>query len=296
MKLKHKKIPYLFIAGCAALAVVLYFSISFLMLNGTSASTNIDAINHWAWNDGIGWIDLYYSNNVVVSANDIEGFASSTVGSVSFNCNSTPGGDICSGPSGNWKVSNDGNGNLTGWAWNDTIGWISFDSGTAGSPYAYQVIINPATGMFGGWAWNDAVGWISFNCVDSGSCSSSDYKVQTSWSSTPVIGYLYSSIFDTQVTGGASINSVMWKGQLNGGSVSFQIASSNNSGGPWDYLGPGGTSSSSDVYSGNPDVVIPVSLTFHNNQRYVRYKAIIESDMAQTQTPVIENIIINWGP
>jgi hypothetical protein len=262
-------------------------------LNLTQASTNIDTSSYWAWNDVINWVDFYSTNSVMVYANRVEGYASSSAGYIAFNCNSTPSGNICSGPSGNWKITNDGNGNLSGWAWNDSIGWISFDSTTASSSFPYQVTINSTTGDFSGWAWNDVVGWISFNCIDVGICGTSNYYVKTSWTSAPIAGYLYSSIFDTQVTGGASINSIIWKGSLNGGSVSFQVASSNNSVGPWNYMGPDG--SASTFYTANPNTIIPINLSYHNNQRYVRYKVIIQSDSSQTQTPIINDIIINWG-
>lgn len=290
----NNKITIYFLVGLIFTSVIFYFLFFILISKGVFASTNIDSANHWAWNDIINWTDFYSTDSVMVYASRLEGYASSSAGFISFNCNSTPEGNICSGPAGNWKVSNDGNGNLSGWAWNDGIGWISFDGTTASSSYPYQVSINSSNGTFSGWAWNDIVGWISFNCSDADACGTSNFYVKTSWTSAPISGYLYSSIFDTQVSGGASINSIMWKGQLNGGAVSFQIASSNNSSGPWNYLGPDGSASS--VYTAGPSIVIPINLAYHNDQRYVRYKVIIQSDNSQTRTPAINDIIINWGP
>ncbi len=272
------------------------FCFLFLIFNFVYAVTNIDSINRWAWNDTIGWIDFYSTNNVNVYSTRLEGYASSSVGFIALNCNSTPNGNICSGPAGNWRVSNDGNDNLSGWAYNDNIGWISFSSTTPN----YSVSIDSA-GNFYGWAWNDIIGWISFNCANSGADPESDcnpsYKVKTVWFAQAATGTLISSVFDTRVSAGAAINTIMWQGNRNGGAVKFQIASSDNSAGPWVYYGPNNTSLDSDVYyPADSNTPIAINPTWHNNRRYVRYKVILESNMAQTQSPEINDIIINWSP
>lgn len=278
--------------------LILLFTIYYLLVaNFAFAATNISSSDRYAWNDNIGWIDFYSTNNLNVFYDRLEGYASSSVGDVAFNCNSTPNGDICTGPAGNWKTSNDGSGHLSGWAWNDLIGWISLDSATAGSSYFYQAVINFSTGEFSGWAWNDVAGWISFNCSNTSTCGTLSYKVSTAWNAIPVVSTIISSIFDTNAIGGGSINSITWKGlQLSGTSVKFQVASSNNSSGPWTYIGPGGTSAETDVYSAAPNITMPVNLSHHNNKRYVRYKAYLSSNAAKTETPTVYDIIINWSP
>jgi hypothetical protein len=45
---------------------------------------------------------------------------------------------------------------LTGHAWSENIGWVSF------SGPRYQVTIDEATGAYGGWAWSEHVGWLKF--------------------------------------------------------------------------------------------------------------------------------------
>ena len=319
-QIKNKLRAYLrykYFAGFSIFIFVILIAVCYGIFNFghlTYASTNIDAANHWAWNDVIGWIDFLNPGAVsqpYVYGTRLEGYASSSVGYIALNCNSTPNGNICGGPAGTWNVINNTGGNagvLSGWAWNDAIGWISFSSANTSSTYSYNVSINPADGSFSGWAWNDNIGWLSFNCSNPGVCGSSNYKVQTAWTTAPVTGYLYSSIFDTQVTGGASINSIIWRGQLNGGAVSFQIASSNCSNGAtdppacvtnvgsWNYLGPDGSTSTYYGINSNSGDTIPVNLKFSNNQRYVRYNVRIQSDASQSQTPVVSNVIINWGP
>lgn len=261
------------------------------------AATNIDAIYKYAWNDNIGWIDFYSTGNVNVDATRLTGYASSSVGYIALDCATSPNPPAnCSTDFPNWKISNDANGNLTGWAWNDAIGWISFDSGTAGSSYPYQVSINSSTGDFSGWAWNDNIGWISFNCAQPNICGASDYKVKTLWRTVPAAAELTSSIFDTGVSTGVALNTIMWQGnQPSGASVKFQIASSNSSTGPWSYFGPDG--SNTDYYQPTGDnVPAQINLTYHNNQRYFRYKIFLTSNASQTETPRVDDIIINWSP
>lgn len=288
------------------LAVALFFS---GIIPLALASTNISPGNphHWAWNDNIGWIDFYVTNNVNVYGDRLEGYATSSVGYIALNCNSTPNGNICG--SYTFKVSNDGNGNLTGWAWNDAIGWISFDSATPGSPYAYQVTINTSNGSFSGWAWNDIIGWISFNCNNSGigdTCGVSNYDVKTDWRNQSASADLTSSVFDTGVSAGVTLNSIMWQGNKpSGTNVKFQIASSNCSNGAtnpptcstgsWSYLGPDGSGSTYYTPS-DANVPVPINLAQHNNKRYFRYRIFMESDAGQSASPRVDDVIINWSP
>lgn len=266
------------------------------------ATTNIDSFYAYAWNSVIGWIDFYSTGNVFVYSDRLTGYAASSAGYIALNCDSTPNGNICGGFSGNWKVSNDGDGNLSGWAYNDKIGWISFScqnevaSSTICVNYPhYQVILS--NGDFSGYAWNDRIGWISFNCNDfgAGGCLV-DYRVKTVWTAVPIEGNLISSIYDTEATGGVAINNIMWHGeQPIGTAVKFQIASSNNLNGPWEFKGPDGSSATyyDPVNVGNP---IQINLAHHNNQRYFRYKIYLYTDSTQTKTPQVDNVIINWSP
>jgi hypothetical protein len=156
----------------------------------------IDPINHYAWNgNGWGWIDFNPPAGNVrapVGAGDFYGYAriiglaSQDSGWIALNCQTA---DECTYQ---YKVSSDANGNLSGWAWSEYAGWISFCGDTNGgstwngsrwvcpaSP-TYQVSIVPTTGEFSGWAWSSNMGWISFNCNNSGignTCGTSNYKV-----------------------------------------------------------------------------------------------------------------------
>ncbi len=151
-------------------------------------SVNIDPINHWAYNDIFGWIDFGQTGNSIkipTGAGDLTGVAwGKGAGYVFLNCLST---DNCL--VSNYKVSADKDGNLSGYAWSESMGWISFCGNTGGtngcatSTIAYGVTINTNTGVFTGQAWSEVAGYISFNCITGGSsgtnvCSTSNYKVQ----------------------------------------------------------------------------------------------------------------------
>jgi len=269
------------------------------------AATNISAVptDHWAWNDLIGWIDFYGTDTVIVNSWTLAGYASSSVGDISFDCHTTRSGDICG--TSNYQVTNNGLGDLSGWGWNDTYGWISFCGRTSGgtpdcptTPYSYRVWIDPSTGTFGSsldYAWNDVIGWISFNCTNHGGCGTSNYKVVTSWIATSTSGIAESTTFDTGVVTGAQLNSVLWHGNQPGGtSVRFQFAVSNSPTGPWNFMGPDGTSAS--IYTATIDTSRKLDYTFHNGGRYFRYRVMLVSDQAQTVSPRVDDVIVNWSP
>jgi len=52
--------------------------------------------------------------------------------------------------------------NVSGYAWSENIGWISFNNTSGGGSTSYGVNIDSATGNFSGYAWSENVGWISF--------------------------------------------------------------------------------------------------------------------------------------
>lgn len=281
-----------------------FFAIFFL--RGTAhAATNINAssTSHWAWNDIVGWIDFYNTDSVMVSSQQVTGFASSPAGNIYLSCNGSNDPAGCGAI--NFGVINDGNGNLEGWGWNDAYGWISFCGGQGQSSMCpgsitYQVEISGATGDFSGFAWNDLIGWISFCGGQSTlTCPGSiAYKVNTSWRAAAKTMFLDSSTFDTGVPGGAQLNSVLWQGYLpgDGAAVHFQFSASNSSIGPWNFTGPDGTENSDyGPVSANTSFSL-TNYTLYNNKRYFRYRAVLISNAAQTASPRVDDIIINWSP
>lgn len=294
------------------------------------ADTNIssEATEYFAWDDVVGWWDFYNTNSVVVRGSKIEGYATSTegFGYMSLDCATTPIGSvcdtsiygICNGPGPKQTDGScpnaDAEGILTGFAWNDEVGWISFNcnqsSYEGGSNQCqdsnYRVEIG-SEGYFTGYAWNDLVGWISFNCANHAGCNDSDYKVVTSWRPEPLLGFLESAVFDSSVEGGVVLNNIIWQGTLPANTkVDFQIAVSNNPEGPWEFKGPDGTSDTfygapcelgikGGTGSAPPGEPICVNPEDTKDKRYLRYKVRLESNLLQTETPTINDIILNWS-
>ncbi|MBI4085991.1 MAG: hypothetical protein HY433_01960 [Candidatus Liptonbacteria bacterium] len=283
--------------GIAFLLVVATLNI-FILANVAESATNISATTtaHWAWNDLVGWMDFYNTQSITVGPQNLTGYASSSVGDISLDCHTTRNGDICSQGNGNYQVTNDFIGNLSGWGWNDQYGWISFDcnnnSGCGQSNYRAYI---DGGGNFQNYAWNDAMGWLSFNCDNVGGCAASNFRVLSSWTATTTTGYLDSSTYDTGATNGAQLNSVLWRGNLpSGTAVRFQFATSNASSGPWTFVGADGTSGT--YYNTGPDLSLRLDYTLHNNRRYFRYRVTLVSDYAQQLTPRVDDVIVNWSP
>jgi len=308
-------------------AIVIVFALGVIVVSRVFAATNISATTerHFAWNDVIGWFDFYTNGDVTVKGYKIEGSASSTDGYVSLDCATSPTGNICG--TSNYGVCNgvystssgciaDASGHLSGYAWNDIVGWISFscDNTNGCGTSNYSVVINNS-GDFTGYAWNDIIGWISFNYTNAGAGSSTPYWVNTSWTSTSTIGYVDSATVDTQSVNGATLNSITWYGTKNANGTSdttyvdFQVAVSNSSSGPWTFKGPNGDQTAyysgacSDVGfkggvavtgsdPGKPVCIDPSQVT---DYRYIRYRVRLRSNLLQSDTPRVDKIILNWS-
>ncbi len=173
-------------------------SLTFSPTGATGAA--VSTRYHYAWNDNVGWIDFGYPGSnvrVPIGQGELTGAAYilSDGSWISLNCKTT---NNCS--TSNYKVTSDENGNLSGWAWSESFGWISFSCTTGGSngenicsssQYGVGVATSTITisgqiyqpGEFYGYAWSENIGWISFNCKTGGEnqlniCSTSDYRVQ----------------------------------------------------------------------------------------------------------------------
>ncbi len=302
----------------STLAIALWYVAG---IGSVNAVTNISSVTeeHFAWNDLIGWIDFYTPNTAQVFSKELKGYGSfaSATRFVSLDCATPPPGGNCSQ---SYQIKNNGVGKLSGWAWDDLYGWVSFCGGlsTVNCPgtivYGVSLVPGANTSEFFGYAWNDIIGWISFNSVSGVPV----YKVVTSWVPVYATGTIDSAIFDTGVLGGAQINSILWRGEqicdLSTSScsigVKFQIAASNCANGAtnpptcttgtWQFIGPLGSGTASDAYPlvgpFDPGKSIPVNYVLHNNQRYFRYRATLFSDLGQTVSPRVDGVIVNWSP
>ncbi len=310
-----------------AAAILLVLAFPILFAPRAEASTNISAVatEHFSWNDAIGWMDYYgdgVTQNVNVTGIALSGYASSSIGPISLDCATSPSGNICVSKS-NYGVCNgrsgvhqtngtctggEGDGNLSGYGWNDQVGWISFSCANRGIvPCSQEQVSIDSNGNFTGWAWNDTVGWISFNCSDPGVCGTSTYKVKSTWAPTSTVATLDSQVLDTQITTGATLNSLQWAGlSPNATCVNFQVAGSMTSSGPWTFQGPTGDTTSwygalcsVSIWGGTgcapPSTAICVNPQNLSGYRYFRYRVQLQTNPQGTSSPRIDDVILNWS-
>lgn len=64
--------------------------------------------------------------------------------------------------------------NVSGFAWSENIGWISFNNTSGGGATNYGVSVDLQNGKLSGYAWSEHIGWITFNEADAGAPPSDD--------------------------------------------------------------------------------------------------------------------------
>lgn len=80
--------------------------------------------------------------------------------------------------------------NLSGYAWSDNIGWVSFNCTNNGSCASGDYGVNvDAVGNFSGYAWSDNIGWVSFNSSDVAGCPQSPCSVHLDYNTGAVTGW-----------------------------------------------------------------------------------------------------------
>lgn len=101
-------------------------------------------------------------------------------------------------------------------------------------------------------------------------------------------GELESSTFDTG-TNATNFSSLNWlpTSQEVGATLKFQLATSNDANGPWNYFGPDGTNATFYTVSGS------VISSIHDASRYVRYKAYLDTT-DDKKTPILTSFSVNY--
>jgi len=176
MKEINKKTNFNITANMAHIIfiAILFFCCSFFNCNNAKAAP-IDVAG-WAWSENIGWISFNDLNC------DVDGDETYEGGGEGGGATPAPAGCPIAGAVIPYGVDLDSfSGDLSGYAWSNNIGWISFEpADIVGCPGVCQP--NLAGGVFSGWAralsngggWD---GWISLNCANSGGCAVSNYSV-----------------------------------------------------------------------------------------------------------------------
>lgn len=146
-----------------AVRAAMIFIAFFIFSTNAFATTAgiIDSTYKYGWSNRLGWINFKASGgNVQVSDAALTGYIwSQNYGWI--NLAPAKGG-----------VLNNGEGTLRGQAWGENIGYIDFSG-----------VIIMGDGIFRGYATGTVSGTVSLNClqVDRDTCSSSNFKVATTW-------------------------------------------------------------------------------------------------------------------
>lgn len=132
---------------------------------GATADSTINATHRWSWSSGAGWMNWRTdsTNGVVVGEYFLSGWIySSTCGWIHTGDGSpTNGVNYTNQDAVDYGVNHDGVGNLSGYAWSETSGWINF--GWTNTEAANAPRINLQTGNMSGYAWGGALGWIGLS-------------------------------------------------------------------------------------------------------------------------------------
>lgn len=126
------------------------------------------------------------------------------------------------------------------------------------------------------------------------------YKYTKNTGNMPISGFVISSTVDTNntiITPGAAFNSIIWNGNLNGGKIRLQLATSDSNLGPWVFKGP--YCNTNSYYENDTNIPNKIKCADHNNKRYFRYKIILCSNncvSSGSNNPIVNSVIVNWSP
>jgi len=128
------------------------------------AGTNIDTGNRYAWGENVGWSDWHgdgTSSGVVVGATYLSGsvWFENTGWLILGNGAPANGVHYGNATSSDFGANIDPQGNLSGLAWGENIGWVNFDTSSAGSDRARLDYCSRLRGL----AWGENIGWINLD-------------------------------------------------------------------------------------------------------------------------------------
>ena len=183
-----------------------------------------------------------------------------------------------------------------------TVSNVSSSGMSINSPFASALITQGST-----LAGTNLIGYENITSLASSSVASGNMPSGSTDGYTDLIGFTISSsqyvssgtldstTFDTGVAGGVQLNSVLWQGTQNGGQVQFQLAVSNTSTGPFSFIGSDGTGNTYYTPTG-PNVSKQLDYSLFNNYRYFKVRTFLKSNTAQTQSPIVNDVVVNWSP
>ena len=129
-----------------------------------SAQSNIDPAHKFAWQENVGctnWRDAGDgAQGVEVLSDHIAGFIwCENIGFINVG-RSGPYAPATSQTGSDFGVNVAPDGSLSGYAWGENVGWITFDTSTLGANAARY---DDSTGRFHGYAWGENIGWLNLD-------------------------------------------------------------------------------------------------------------------------------------
>ena len=114
--------------------------------------------HNFIWGESIGWVNLKVTYaDLKIGSNILAGWI--WLENCGWVClgegRPLDGGRYSNRSASDWGVNNDGRGQLSGFAWSEVTGWISFRTG-------HSRVYLDKTGQFYGYAWGENVGWMHF--------------------------------------------------------------------------------------------------------------------------------------
>jgi len=110
------------------------------------------------WGESVGWVNLRTTRaDLTIGSNILAGWIwLENCGCICLGEGHPLDGERYSNRSGfDWGANNDGKGKLSGFAWSEVTGWISFRT-------THSQVYLDETGQFYGYAWGENVGWMHF--------------------------------------------------------------------------------------------------------------------------------------
>ncbi len=135
-------------------------AVGLLSAHVCAAQSTIDLTNKWAWAASASWVNCRVdaTNGAVIGQSVCSGYLyNPNTGWIHLGTGSpTNGVSYGNAATNDYGVNHDGAGNLRGYAWSESVGWIVFEDSGAPS-------VDLQTGVMNGLAWGEAVGWLNFS-------------------------------------------------------------------------------------------------------------------------------------
>ncbi|MBI4068349.1 fibronectin type III domain-containing protein [Candidatus Kaiserbacteria bacterium] len=112
-------------------------------------------------------------------------------------------------------------GNITGWAWSDTIGWISLNSGDSGTCASSVYGLTLAGSSITGYAWSENVGWIQFGGLSGFPAGSGTTASNATVSGSNIVGWARALSYSDSQAGG-------WDGWISLSGTGYGLTLVNN--------------------------------------------------------------------